>query len=95
MCGRLALLATPALFAVESLTITNTTGNHNSYGLYGDGIGSGTIALAQLTRSYVWTHNVLAGGQGAGVSYPATTWKPSSAEHQAQFVPLYQLAPAS
>jgi hypothetical protein len=85
----------PAQFAVESLTITNTVANHNEYGVFGEGGFLGTPALQQLTRGFVWTHNVLAGGQGASVSYPATTWKPSLTEHRAQFVPIYQIGPAS
>jgi hypothetical protein len=40
----------PAQFAVESLTITNTIGNHNAYGVFGENAGIGTPALEQLTR---------------------------------------------
>ncbi len=85
----------PALFAVESLTITNSMGNHNSYGVYGDSIGIGTIALSQLTRTYTWTHNVLAGGDNLSHSYPSVTWKPTMSAYRAEFVGIYQLRTTS
>ncbi len=69
------------------LTITNTLGNHNDYGLFGDSVGTGQVALAQFTRTYTWTHNVLAGESGWGYVYPPVTWQPSTAEHLAQFNP--------
>ena len=83
----------PAQFAVETLTITNTLANHNEYGVFGDGAGIGTLALAGLTRTYQWTHNVLAGGTGQ--AYPGVTWRPTMAEHRAQFNPDYSLVAAS
>ncbi len=46
-----------------------------------------------MTRSYQWTHNVLAGG--AGYTYPPVTWLPTVAEHRAQFNPDYSLVPSS
>jgi hypothetical protein len=85
----------PAQFAVESLTITNSVGNHNVYGVYGDETGIGTIALQKLTRSYTWTHNVLAGEQGWAYSYPQGTWQPSMADHRARFTNTYTLVPGS
>jgi hypothetical protein len=78
-----------ARFAIESLTVTNTLGNHNEYGVFGEDAGLGTPALTALTRSYTWTHNVLAGG--AGQPYPPVTWQPTMAEHRAQFGPDYSL----
>ena len=85
----------PAQFAVASLTVTNTLANHNAYGVFGDGVGIGTSALTQLTRSYTWTHNVLAGEDGWGQSYPPVTWQPSMAEHTAQFTDGYRLVAGS
>ena len=84
-----------ARFAVESLTITNTIGNHNEYGVYGENAGIGTPALQQLARAYTWTHNVLAGELGWGQSYPSLTWQPSMVEHRAQFNSDYSLASTS
>jgi hypothetical protein len=83
----------PARFAVESLTITNTVGNHNSYGVIGEQGGIGTPGLAAMTVSYRWTHNVLA--DGAGHPYPAQTWLPTVAEHRAQLNPDYSLVASS
>jgi hypothetical protein len=84
----------PGQFAIESLTITNTLANHSEYGVFGEGAGIGTIALAQLTRGYTWTHNVLAGGEGY-YSYPGVTWRPSVAEYKAQFSSDYRLTATS
>ena len=83
----------PAQFAVESLTITNTLANHNEYGAFGENAGIGTPALAALTRTFQWTHNVLAGG--AAYSYPAVTWLPTVSAHRAQFNGDYTLIPTS
>jgi hypothetical protein len=83
----------PAQFAVESLTITNTLANHNEYGAFGEDSGIGTSALAGLTRSYRWTHNVLAGDSGR--AYPPVTWQPTVAAHRAHFNADYSLVPSS
>jgi hypothetical protein len=80
-------------FAVERLTFTNNLANHNDYGVKGDGTGVGTVALVAFARSFVWTHNVLAGG--AGRSYPVITWFPTVAEYQSQFQKNYTLMPNS
>lgn len=82
-----------AQFAAESLTITNTMGFHRDYGVIGDGAGSGTPALDRFARSYTWTHNVLAGG--GSQAYPSVTWRPSEAEHKAQFNADYSLVSGS
>jgi hypothetical protein len=86
----------PAAFAVDNLTHTNSLGNHNDYGVFGEEVGIGQVAL-QLTRAWVWTNNVLAGGDGGSYSYPIQTWKPSAAEHAAEFANTtdYELAPTS
>jgi hypothetical protein len=83
-----------AQFAVDSLTVTNSIGNHNEYGVWGESAGLGTPALERLTRSYTWTHNVLAGTQ-EGVPYPAVTWRPSTADLKAQFTTDYRLGATS
>jgi hypothetical protein len=87
--------ARPAEVAIENLTFTNNLANHNDYGVFGDDVGIGTPALARLTRTYTWTHNVLAGGANSAYSYPGVTWKPSAAEHRAQFTADYKLVPNS
>ena len=78
-------------FAVESLTVTNTLANHNDYGAFGGSIG--TPALVAMTRSYRWTHNVLAGGPD--FPYPAVTWRPTTADYRAQFNADYSLVASS
>jgi hypothetical protein len=83
----------PARFACENLTIINTVGYHRAYGVMGEGAGSGTPGLTAKTVSYVWTNNVLAGTNT--YSYPAITWRPTEAQHQAQFNADYTLVPTS
>ena len=75
----------PALYAVETLVMTNNLANHNDYGFIGDGAGVGLGAITTFIRSVTWTHNVLAGERGWGYTYPVVTWQPSMAEHLAQF----------
>lgn len=88
-------VARPAQFAIESLTMTNSIGNHAAYGVFGDDTGIGTIALEKLTRSYTWTHNVLAGEAGQIYSYPQVTWQPSMADHRARLTNTYTLVAGS
>lgn len=88
-------LRRPAQFAIESLTITNSIGNHSAYGVFGDDTGIGTIAIEKLTRSYTWTNNVLAGEPGWAYSYPPVTWQPSMADHRARLTSTYTLVPGS
>jgi hypothetical protein len=83
----------PALFAAETLTITNTLAYHREYGVIGDGTGIGTPTLTAHTRIYSWTHNVLAGA--GSQPYPSLTLRPSVEEHRAQFKPDYSLTPTS
>jgi hypothetical protein len=82
-----------ARYAVEKLVITNNLAKHNEYGLIGDSVGIGTRALEAMTGAYTWTHNVLAGG--GSQTYPGVTWRPSTAEHAAQFTPSFALVPSS
>jgi hypothetical protein len=83
-----------AQYSVETLSVTNTLANHNEYGVFGEEVGIGTPALAGLTRSNHWTHNVLAGGS-SGYSYPPVTWRPSMTEHRANFNADYSLTASS
>ena len=82
-----------AQFAVESLTVTNTLAYHREYGLIGEDAGIGTPGLARQTRSYTWSHNVLAGA--GGHPYPDPTFRPPVAEHRAQFRGDYSLTSTS
>ena len=82
----------PSEYAAASLTITNDLANHGEYGVWGEGLGVGTAAFS-LTRSYIWTNNVLAGG--AGNTYPPVTWLPSVAEHRQNFNADYTLVTSS
>jgi pectate lyase len=79
------------LYAASSLTVTNNLANHNDYGVFGDQAGLGIVALQGLTQQYHWTHNVLAGGPST-ITYPAVTWRPTVAQHTAQFDVSYALA---
>jgi hypothetical protein len=85
--------ARPAAFAVENLTITNTLAYYGDYGLFADGAGMGKVGLTAMTRTYLWTNNVLAGG--GGVVYPSITWMPSVLDHRAQFNSDYTLVTTS
>ena len=82
-----------AAFAVEDLTITNTLAYHDEYGFMGEDAGIGTPALTRQTRTYSWTHNVLAGATTH--PYPDVTWRPTVQQHQAQFNPDYTLVATS
>jgi len=75
----------PAAYAVETLTMTNNLAYHNDYGFIGDGVGIGMNAITAMTRTRNWTNNVLAGEKGWSYAYPAITWQPTVADHQAQF----------
>ena len=81
-----------ASYQHQRLCEADRSANHGEYGVYGDRIGVGTVAFS-LTRSYVWTNNVLAGG--AGNTYPSVTWLPSVAEHQQNFNGDYTLVASS
>jgi hypothetical protein len=83
-----ASAARPATYAAESLTITNNLAYHRDYGLWSEA-GIGTPGLEGITRRYVWTHNVLAGS--TEYKYPDVTWRPSEAEHKANFTADYSL----
>jgi hypothetical protein len=85
----------PGRFAIESLTVTNNLANHNEYGVFGENVGIGTPALQQLTSTFTWTHNVLAGEQGRLYPYPPITWQPGMAEYRANFTADYRLTPTS
>jgi hypothetical protein len=54
----------------------------------------GTSALTAQAKTYIWTHNVLAAPPYPH-TYPAVTWLPTAAEHQAQFSTDYTLTAAS
>jgi hypothetical protein len=82
-----------AAYAVESLTVTNNLAHHRDYGLWTEA-GIGTAGLQGITRRYVWTHNVLAGGP-ADYRYPEVTWRPTVSEHRANFNGDYTLVPGS
>ena len=75
----------PALYAVETLVMTNNLANHNDYGFIGDGAGVGLGAITTFVRGLTWTHNVLAGEAGWSYAYPVVTWQPAMADHLAQF----------
>jgi hypothetical protein len=74
----------PAAVAVQRLVVTNNLAYGNNGGLGGDGATGGTFSLQLYAPGYVWTHNVLAGGQG---TYPPFTFFPTIQEYEAQFVP--------
>jgi hypothetical protein len=83
----------PATYAADSLTITNNLAYHREYGLWSEA-GIGTPGLQGITRKYVWTHNVLAAGPPE-YRYPDVTWRPTEAEHKANFASDYSLVAKS
>jgi hypothetical protein len=82
-----------AAFAIEDLTVTNTLGYHNDYGVMGEGASIGTPSLTALTTASRWTHNALAGVYG--YPYPDVTWRPTVEQHRAEFTPELALTATS
>jgi len=61
-------------FPAIRLRVTNNISPHGQYGVYGNGVGTGTIALETYARGYVFLKNVLAGGSAS--KYPADNFFP-------------------
>jgi hypothetical protein len=68
--------------AVGTLVVTNNIAKHNDYGFIGQALGVGTSSIIGMTSSRTWTHNVLAGEKGWGLSYPTITWQPSTSDRE-------------
>jgi hypothetical protein len=73
---------------IRGFKFLNNIARHNSYGMFGDGVGVGLPALAAYFPDAVVTGNVMAGG--AARDYPAGNLFPSLDELMRQF-----MAPAS
>ncbi len=69
---------------VEPFVFRGNAMRHNTYGVKGDAVNSGTPTLTKYTPSGVFEHNVLAGGLER--QYPAPNYFPSVEEFEAQFV---------
>ena len=69
---------------VERVVITNNVIKHDSYGIFGTGMGYGNAAINYFLINGVVTRNVLAGGRSA--DYPAGNLFPSVTSFQSHFV---------
>lgn len=69
---------------MPGLTLTNNVAPHDLYGILGNGVGTGTPAIAMYFPGAVIAKNVLAGGTAS--QYPAGTLTPSMTTFLAQFV---------
>lgn len=69
---------------MPGLTLTNNVAPHDLYGVLGNAIGVGTVAMARYFPGAVVARNVLAGATAS--QYPAGTLTPSLATFTAQFV---------
>jgi len=70
--------------ADTNMKYTNNMSAHNSYGVFGDGIGIGLPAVNAYMPDGVFQGNVLAGGKAS--NYPTGNFFPTVADWQAQFV---------
>jgi len=57
-------------------SFTNNIAPHNSYGVFGDGVGSGNIALSTYFPGAIFRRNVIPGASPS--SYPADNFYPAS-----------------
>ncbi|HYM25112.1 MAG TPA: carbohydrate-binding protein, partial [Vicinamibacterales bacterium] len=87
----------PAGIQIVGFELTNNLLRDNTYGLFGDRYGKGSVALAVYAPTSVVTHNTFAGG--AAKSYPTGNDFPTLAQWIAGFVAEtsanYQLTSAS
>lgn len=68
---------------VEGFVFRNNMARHNSYGIIGDGTGTGHASINRYFPGGVVESNVLAGGHAA--DYPSLNYFPSVAEYEASF----------
>jgi hypothetical protein len=82
---------------IPEFRFTNNVAAHNTYGIFGNGTGVGSSAIAAYFPDSVIGSNVLAGGQAS--RYPAGNFFPSAAQLTADFVDAaagdYRLSPRS
>jgi hypothetical protein len=69
---------------IPGFRFTNNLALHNAYGIFGNGLGVGTRAIAAYFPDGVIRSNVLAGGQSS--RYPAGNFFPSVAQFMTDFV---------
>ena len=70
--------------AMTRFTYTNNLSRHNTWGIYGDGKGSGLVSISVYFPGSVIRRNVLAGGVAS--KYPVDNYFPPAAEFIGQFV---------
>jgi hypothetical protein len=69
---------------IAEFEFTNNVARHNTYGIFGAGVGTGNAALAQYFPGAVVARNVFAGGNAS--KYPSSNEFPSTADFEAHFV---------
>jgi regulation of enolase protein 1 (concanavalin A-like superfamily) len=79
--GTIVNVAGPAVY---KFVYTNNMSRHNTYGVQGQNYGIGLSTLAHYFPGYVFTGNVLAGGNAS--LYPAGNFFPSLTQFTAAFV---------
>jgi hypothetical protein len=83
--------------AIPGFRFTNNLAPHNTYGIFGNGMGSGARAIETYFPDGVIRSNVLAGGQAS--RYPAGNFFPSVQQFNADFIDLqngdFRLTPRS
>jgi hypothetical protein len=82
---------------IPGFRFTNNLAAHNTYGIFGNSVGTGARAIALYFPDGVFRSNVLAGGQAS--RYPPGNFFPSVAQFLADFVDAaagdYRLSPRS
>jgi len=71
---------------IPGFRFTNNLAPHNTYGIFGNGVGSGTRAIETYFPDGVIRSNVLAGGQAS--RYPAGNFFPSVQQFNTDFVDM-------
>jgi hypothetical protein len=68
---------------IAEFEFTNNVARHNTYGIFGAGVGTGNAALARYFPGAVVARNVFSGGNAS--KYPAGNEFPSAADFEAHF----------
>jgi hypothetical protein len=92
--GLLLIAGGPPVYGFQ---FTNNLARHNTYGVKGSSIATGTASLNQFYPEAAFRRNVLAGGDAA--DYPPDNFFPAATAFPAQFMDFtdgdYRLAPSS
>jgi hypothetical protein len=69
---------------IENFHFTNNLAFHNEFGIFGDGIGVGNLAISTYLRREVINRNIIAGGEAS--RYPAGNFFPARDELFSEFM---------